>query len=244
LPKARHEGKVDGSSLHVDYAYDDATGTYNGITSVFTKGMRPKSMKYPNGRLVHYTYGTGGGLDDALSRVAAIYDDNGGSPGTTAYAAYKYAGDGRIVEEALAEPDLPEGPPSGKLTYIGAASGDYSGFDPASPQGLCRNLPPSASLPPWLSSRLGFLAHDSTRSAWRLLGWVQITRRSSPRGGPVFDAYFQSRIARSPGARKSFFRAFYWRGSGSCSPESGAAKARLFGEGAFSFTCSEETATT
>ena len=98
-----HEGKVDGSSLHVDYAYDDAVGTYNGITNVFTKGMRPKSIKYPNGRLVHYTYGTGG-LDDALSRVAAIYDDNGGSPGTTAYAAYKYAGDGRIVEEALAEP--------------------------------------------------------------------------------------------------------------------------------------------
>jgi hypothetical protein len=31
-----HEGKVNGSSLHVDYAYDDATGTYNGISSVFT----------------------------------------------------------------------------------------------------------------------------------------------------------------------------------------------------------------
>jgi RHS repeat-associated protein len=113
---------VDGSTLHVDYAYDDATGTYNGITSVFTKGMRPKSIKYPDGRLVHYTYGTGGGLDDALSRVAAIYNDNGGSPGSTAYAAYKYAGDGRIVQEAFAEPDLPEGPPSGKLTHIGAGN--------------------------------------------------------------------------------------------------------------------------
>jgi hypothetical protein len=31
-----HAGKVDGSSLHVDYAYDDATDTYNGISSVFT----------------------------------------------------------------------------------------------------------------------------------------------------------------------------------------------------------------
>ena len=129
---------MDGSTLHVDYAYDDYTGTYNGITSVFTKGMRPKSVKYPNGRVVHYTYGTGG-LDDLLSRVAAIYNDNGsGSPGSTAYAAYKRTGDGRIVQEAFAEPDLPEGPPSGKLTYIGAASGDYSGFDPASPQGLRR----------------------------------------------------------------------------------------------------------
>jgi len=86
-----HHGKVDGSTLHVDYAYDDAADTYNGISSVFTKGMRPKSVKYPDGRLVHYTYGTGGGLDDALSRVAAIYNDDGGSPGSTAYAAYKRA---------------------------------------------------------------------------------------------------------------------------------------------------------
>ena len=67
-----HEGKVDGSSLHVDYAHAAAAGTYNGITSVFTKGMRPKSIKHPNGRLVHYTYDTGGGQDDALSRVAAL----------------------------------------------------------------------------------------------------------------------------------------------------------------------------
>ena len=133
-----HEGKVDGSSLHVDYAYDDtADNSYRGLTSVFTKGMRPKSVKYPDGRVVHYTYGTGGGLDDLLSRVAAIYNDNGGSPGSTAYAAYKRAGDGRIVQEALAEPDLPEGPPSGKLTYIGAGTGtrDYSGFDPTSRPG-------------------------------------------------------------------------------------------------------------
>ena len=86
-----HHGKVDGSTLHVDYAYDDAADTYNGISSVFTKGMRPKSVKYPDGRVVHYTYGTGGGLDDALSRVAAIYNDDGGSPGSTAYAAYKRA---------------------------------------------------------------------------------------------------------------------------------------------------------
>ena len=104
---------MDGSTLHVDYAYDDYTDdTYRGIDDVFTKGMRPKSIKYPNSRLVHYTYGTGGGVADALSRVAVI---SGNADGTTAYAAYKRAGDGRIIEEAFAEPDL-------KLTHIGAGN--------------------------------------------------------------------------------------------------------------------------
>ena len=87
--------------------------------------MRPNSVKHPNGRLVHYTYGTGGGLADALSRVEAIYDDNGsGAPGSTPYAAYQYAGDGRIVQEQFSEPDL-------ALSYIGASTDgrDYSGFD-------------------------------------------------------------------------------------------------------------------
>jgi hypothetical protein len=42
-----HEGKVDGSTLHVDYAYDDAAGTYNGITSVFTNLLMVSSSLNP-----------------------------------------------------------------------------------------------------------------------------------------------------------------------------------------------------
>ena len=57
-------------------------------------------------------------------------------------------------------------------------------------------------LPPWPSGHPGLLAHDSTRPAGRPLGWVQITRRSSPRGGPVLLAdYHPSRGLRPPWRR-------------------------------------------
>jgi len=39
-----HEGKVDGSTLHVDYAYDAAADTYNGISSVFTNLLMAPSF--------------------------------------------------------------------------------------------------------------------------------------------------------------------------------------------------------
>ena len=72
-----HEGAKDASTLYVGYNYDTtaASGEY-------TKGLRPTSVRYPNARLVHLTYGTSGGTDDVLGRVEAIKDDSGGSPGT------------------------------------------------------------------------------------------------------------------------------------------------------------------
>ena len=37
-------------------------------------------MTYPNGRVVDYVYNAG--LDNAISRLSALADDNGGTPGT------------------------------------------------------------------------------------------------------------------------------------------------------------------
>ena len=56
--------------------------------------------------------------------------------------SYKYLGASIVVEAdhpavpaPLGPTGLPEGPPSGRLTYAGAASGDYSGLDPTSRPG-------------------------------------------------------------------------------------------------------------
>ena len=51
-----HEGAKDASTLYVQYNYDESASG-----GEFTKGLRPSSVRYPNGRLVHYTYGSSGG---------------------------------------------------------------------------------------------------------------------------------------------------------------------------------------
>ncbi|GEM_PF-5436627 len=76
-----HQGAKDASTLYVQYDPDmSASG------GVFTKGLRPTSVQYPNGRRIHVDYGASGGMADALARVAAIRDDDGGSPGD--YSGY------------------------------------------------------------------------------------------------------------------------------------------------------------
>ncbi len=78
-------------------------------------------IQYPNGRYVHYTR-PADSIDDALSRITAVKaDDGSGDPGDT-LSIYRYTGGGRIVEEEYDEPDV-------KLSYVGATTGDYSGFD-------------------------------------------------------------------------------------------------------------------
>ena len=111
-----HEGAKDASTLYVGYNYDTtaASGEY-------TKGLRPTSVRYPNARLVHFTYGSSGGTDDVLGRVAAIKDDSGGSPGSS-FADYTYLGGGTIVVEDYAQPDV-------KLNYDSGTAGEYAGFD-------------------------------------------------------------------------------------------------------------------
>jgi RHS repeat-associated protein len=109
-----HEGTKDASTLYVQYNFDDsATG------GKFTKSLRPTSVRYPNGRIVHFTYGSSGGMADVLNRLDAIKDDSSGSPGDT-LASYSYLGVGTIVKEDFEQPDV-------RLEYFFDSA--YSGFD-------------------------------------------------------------------------------------------------------------------
>ncbi len=111
-----HQGTKHSNTLYVQYDYDT---TASG--GVFTRGLRPTSVRYPNGRRIHLDYGPSGGIADALGRVAAIREDDAGSPGDT-LAKYEYLGLGRIVTEDYVQPQV-------KLNYDSGTPGDYAGFD-------------------------------------------------------------------------------------------------------------------
>lgn len=95
-----HDGEKTAATPYVGYNFDT---TASG--GQFTKGTRPTSIRYPNGRLVHFDYGTSGSMADALSRIAAIQDDDSGSPGSS-LAEYAYLGLGGFVQVDYPEPDL------------------------------------------------------------------------------------------------------------------------------------------
>ncbi len=105
-----HQGAVDQNTLYTEYDYAGAS-----------QGYRPTAVEYPNGRVIHYTYGSTGSADDNLNRVAAICDDDGyGNPGQV-LAAYSYLGLGTIVTEDYQQPEL-------KLDYTGGGD-SYTGLD-------------------------------------------------------------------------------------------------------------------
>ncbi len=74
-----HSGAVNVSTTpKIQYAC--ANGSANTI--------RPISMMYPNGRVLHYDYGTANGTNDAASRIASLIDNDG----TTHLADYAFLG--------------------------------------------------------------------------------------------------------------------------------------------------------
>jgi RHS repeat-associated protein len=116
-----HRGAVNASTTaDVQYAYTDlANGANNS---------RPTSMTYPNGRVLDYVYNSG--IDNSISRLSALADDNSGSPGTI-LEAETYLGLDTIVQRAHPESGV-------NLTYIqysgdtkyNADGGDkYTGLD-------------------------------------------------------------------------------------------------------------------
>ncbi len=109
-----HEEAQDANTLYVQYYFDTSA---NG--GEFTKALRPASVRYPNGRLVHFTYGASDSLADVLNRLDAIQDDSGGSPGDV-LASYSYLGLGTIVVEDYQQPDV-------RLEYFFDSA--YSGWD-------------------------------------------------------------------------------------------------------------------
>ena len=110
-------GTVNTSTTpKVQYGYAD--GTSNTI--------RPTTITYPDGRVITYDYGSSGSVNDGVSRVASIVDDDAGS---THLADYSHLGLNTFVEVDYTEPDI-------KYTLVGTTGGNdpdtgdiYRGLD-------------------------------------------------------------------------------------------------------------------
>ncbi|MCA8984332.1 MAG: hypothetical protein KDA76_11260 [Planctomycetaceae bacterium] len=88
-----HEDAVNPATTpKVQYTYAD--GAENTV--------RPMALVYPNGRELHYDYGSTGEMNDAASRVASLIDDDG----TTHLVDYSYLGQGSVVEQESPQPNL------------------------------------------------------------------------------------------------------------------------------------------
>ena len=88
-----HSGAVNtGSTPKVQYGY--ANGSANTI--------RPTTLTYPNGRVLNYNYGTTGGINDSLSRIGSLIDNDG----TTHLADYSYLGQNETVIVSYAQPSV------------------------------------------------------------------------------------------------------------------------------------------
>src|SRR5258707_15155591 len=84
---------------------------------------RLTSITYPNGKVLTYNYGTAGGLNDVISRLASLSDTSG------TLESFDYLGLRMVVRRAHSQPSV-------DLTYIkqtGEANGDagdqYTGLD-------------------------------------------------------------------------------------------------------------------
>ena len=88
-----HDGAVNTSTTPVvQYGY--ANGSSNTI--------RPTTLMYPNGRVLYYGYGTTGGINDAISRIGSLIDDDG----TTHLADYSFVGMGLFVVVDYTDPSV------------------------------------------------------------------------------------------------------------------------------------------
>jgi len=111
-----HSGAVNmATTPKVQYGYAD--GSANTV--------RPASMTYPNGRVLNFNYGSGGGINDAAGRVGSLLDNDG----ATQLASYSYLGRQNIVLVNSPQPGL-------QYTLAGIASGNdadtgdiYHGLD-------------------------------------------------------------------------------------------------------------------
>ncbi|MBK9140572.1 MAG: hypothetical protein IPM17_17760 [Verrucomicrobia bacterium] len=94
-----HSGAVViGSTPKVQYAYADGSANHT----------RPTSLTYPDSRVVTLDYGTAGGGDDLLSRLASL------KQGTTVLAGYSYLGLNLPIRVNYS------GEPGVELTYLQA----------------------------------------------------------------------------------------------------------------------------
>ena len=90
-----HDGAKDASTLSVQYAYADGTANH----------ARPTSVTYPDGRKIHYTYGSAT-ADDYLSRPAGVAEDNGSGAAGDDIAMYGYMGLAALVSQEYDAPGV------------------------------------------------------------------------------------------------------------------------------------------
>jgi RHS repeat-associated protein/uncharacterized delta-60 repeat protein len=110
-----HSGSVNTStSPKVQYGYDTTNSS-----SVLTKGSRPTTMTYPNGRVVTSNY-NGTTLDNTISRLTSLSDSS------ATLESYTYLGLGTLVSRAHVQPGLDQ-------TYLTdgtqEAGDQYAGLD-------------------------------------------------------------------------------------------------------------------
>jgi YD repeat-containing protein len=125
-----HSGAVViGTTPQVQYNYTLMAGGVNNSRLVSMVYPLVNSY-YPNGRKLRFEYNTGtgaAGLDDRISRLSFLADDNSGSVGTH-LEDYSYLGLSTVVKRAHAQPGV-------DLTYIdplgatGDAGDKYTGLD-------------------------------------------------------------------------------------------------------------------
>jgi len=116
----------DGSRVAASGCRPTAVGAAS--RGKYTKGMRFKSLRYPNARTVHTLYvdeGGTGGIGDAISRVTALSNAATRAVEDEVYAAYAYNGAGRIVLETQKN----AGSTVAELDYYQGTAGTYAGFD-------------------------------------------------------------------------------------------------------------------
>jgi RHS repeat-associated protein len=87
---------VPGGTPSVQYAYSEMADGANHSRLV--------SLTYPNGRVLHYSYNPG--LDDAISRLSFLADDDGSGGIGTHLEEYSYLGLSTVVKRAHPEPGV------------------------------------------------------------------------------------------------------------------------------------------
>jgi RHS repeat-associated protein len=87
---------VPGSTPSVQYTWSEMAGGANHSRLV--------SMTYPTGRILHYVYNSG--LDDAISRLSFLADDDGAGGIGTHLEEYSYLGLSTAVQWVVPEPKL------------------------------------------------------------------------------------------------------------------------------------------
>ena len=122
-----HAGQVftTGANItpHVDYAYSDPSEGSRLVSMTY-----PVSTTYPDGRILHYGYDDNT-LDNAISRLSYLADDDGNGDVGQQLESYQYLGLSTVVVRSQPQTGI-------ELTYIkltgesnGYAGDQYTGLD-------------------------------------------------------------------------------------------------------------------